>query len=78
MQAEGAEKKVYSKIVLDAEGVSSRLLRQVGLTTLKPSGLVYAVEAEVESVQDVELDAVEVYFGKVLCTWLLRLAYSKT
>ena len=34
------------------------------LKALKPSGLVYAVEAEVESVQDVELDAVEVYFGK--------------
>ncbi len=64
MQAEGAEKKVYSKVVLDAEGVSSRLLRQVGLPTFKPSGLVYAVEAEVDSVQDVELDAVEVYFGK--------------
>ena len=63
-QADGAEEKVYSKIVLDAEGVSSRLLRQAGLKALKPSGLVYAVEAEVENVQDVELDAVEVYFGK--------------
>ena len=63
-QADGAEEKVYSKIVLDAEGVSSRLLRQAGLMALKPSGLVYAVEAEVENVQDVELDAVEVYFGK--------------
>ena len=62
--ADGAEEKVYSKILLDAEGVSSRLLRQTGLPALKPSGLVYAVEAEVENVQDVELDAVEVYFGK--------------
>ena len=63
-QADGAEETVYSKIVLDAEGVSSRLLRQAGLRALKPSGLVYAVEAEVDGVQDVELDAVEVYFGK--------------
>ena len=58
------EEKVYSKITLDAEGVSSRLLRQAGLGALKPEGLVYAVEAEVENVQDVEDDAVEVYFGK--------------
>jgi digeranylgeranylglycerophospholipid reductase len=61
---DGVEKQVNSKIVLDAEGVSSRLLRQTGLKALKPSGLVYAVEAEVDRVQDVELDAVEVYFGK--------------
>jgi digeranylgeranylglycerophospholipid reductase len=58
------QEKVYSKIVLDAEGVSSRLLRQAGLKALKPKGLVYAVEAEVQNVQDVERHAVEVYFGK--------------
>jgi digeranylgeranylglycerophospholipid reductase len=63
-QTDGSEKKVYSKIVLDSEGVSSRLLRQAGLKTLKTGGLVYAVEAEVDTVQDVELDTVEVYFGK--------------
>jgi digeranylgeranylglycerophospholipid reductase len=50
--------------VLDAEGVSSRLLRQAGLTAFKPSGVVYAAEAEVAGVQDVEHNAVEVYFGK--------------
>jgi geranylgeranyl reductase family protein len=60
----GKEEKVDSKITLDAEGVSSRLLRQAGLAMLKPEGLVYAVEAEVENVQDVERDAVEVYLGK--------------
>jgi digeranylgeranylglycerophospholipid reductase len=63
-QSDGSEEKVYSKIVLNAEGVSSRLLRQAGLKALKTCGLVYAVEAEVDTVQDVELDAVEVYFGK--------------
>ena len=61
---DGTEEQVHSKIVLDAEGISSRLLRQTGLTALKPKGLVYAVEAEVDKVQDVERDAVEVYFGK--------------
>jgi digeranylgeranylglycerophospholipid reductase len=60
----GKEEKVYSKITLDAEGVSSRLLRQAGLAALKPKGLVYAVEAEVENAQNIERNAVEVYFGK--------------
>jgi digeranylgeranylglycerophospholipid reductase len=55
---------VPAKIVLDAEGISSRLLRQTGLTTLNRSTLVYAMESEVNIVQDVESDAVEVYFGK--------------
>ncbi len=63
-QVEGAEENIYSKIVVDAEGVSSRLLRQTGLKPLKPSGLVYAVEAEVDNVEEVEDQAVEVYFGK--------------
>jgi geranylgeranyl reductase family protein len=71
----GKEEKVYSKITLDAEGAASRVLRQVGLTALKPEGLVYAVEAEVENVQNVERDAVEVYLGKAyapgLYGWLI-------
>ena len=49
---------------MDSEGISSRLLKQAGLTALKPKGLVYAVEAEVENVKDIEANAVEVYFGK--------------
>ncbi len=64
VQTDGGDQKVYSKIVVDAEGVSSRLLRQAGLSALKPRGLVYAVEAEMENVQNVEPNAVEVYFGK--------------
>ncbi len=63
-QDHGAIVQVNSKIVVDAEGISSRLLRQTGLTPLKPNGIVYAVEAEMENVQNVDLDAVEVYFGK--------------
>ena len=63
-QRDGTEEQVNSKIVLDAEGISSRLLRQTGLPALKAKSLVYAVEAEVENVKNVEHDAVEVYFGK--------------
>ncbi len=64
IQLAGQKKEINSKITLDAEGISSRLLRQAGLTTLKPQGLVYAVEAEVENVKEIELNSVEVYFGK--------------
>jgi digeranylgeranylglycerophospholipid reductase len=60
----GEEEQVSAKLVIDAEGISSRLLRQAGLQGLKPEGLVYAVEAEVENVKDVEEHAVEVYLGK--------------
>lgn len=55
---------VNSKVVFDAEGISSRLLRQAGLCTLDTRGLVYAVETEITGAQDLEMDAVEVYFGK--------------
>lgn len=61
---EGKTESVAAKIVVDAEGISSRLLRQTGLTGLNGERLVYAVEAEVENVKNVELDAVEVFMGK--------------
>jgi len=71
----GKQMQVASKITVDAEGVSSRLLRQAGLRALKPRGLVYAVEAEVENVRDVECDAVEVYLGRAYASgfygWLI-------
>jgi digeranylgeranylglycerophospholipid reductase len=74
-QGDKAEEKAYSKIVVDAEGISSRLLRQAGLSALKRDGLVYAVETEVENVKDVELDAVEVYVGRTFApgfyAWLI-------
>lgn len=63
-QADGLQRQIAAKITIDAEGVSSRLLRQVGLKTLNPRGLVYAAEAEVENVSGVEMDAVEVYLGR--------------
>ncbi len=68
---------VSAKIVVDAEGVSSRLLRQTGLQPFDGTKLVYTVEAEVENVKDVEEHAVEVYFGKNyangLYGWLIPL-----
>jgi digeranylgeranylglycerophospholipid reductase len=58
------EESVPAKIVVDAEGIASRLLRQTGLARLNGERLVHAVEAEVENVKDVKLDAVEVFLGK--------------
>jgi digeranylgeranylglycerophospholipid reductase len=55
---------VNSKITIDCEGVSSRLLRQAGLKPFNPKGLVYGVEAEVDSVQGTAPHAVEVYLGR--------------
>jgi digeranylgeranylglycerophospholipid reductase len=64
-----------AKIVVDAEGISSRLLRQTGLAGLNGERLVYAVEAEVENAKDLELDAVEVFLGKAYApgfyAWLM-------
>jgi len=55
---------INTPIVVDAEGISSRLLRQTGLTPLKASGLVYAIETDVDNIENIEEHAVEVYFGK--------------
>jgi digeranylgeranylglycerophospholipid reductase len=55
---------VPAKIVVDAEGVSSRLVKQLGLRTLDRCALLNAVEAEVEGVRNVDPDIVEVFLGK--------------
>ena len=54
---------VSAQIVIDAEGIRSRLVKQAGLHGFNRGGFVYAVEAEVENVSDVALDAVEVFLG---------------
>jgi digeranylgeranylglycerophospholipid reductase len=56
--------EVAARIVVDAEGISSRILRQTGLKALDGEKLVYAVEAEVENAKDFEENTVEVYLGK--------------
>jgi digeranylgeranylglycerophospholipid reductase len=74
-QGAKAEDRVPAGIVVDAEGISSRLLRQTGLSGLNGGRLVYAVEAEVEHVKDVDVDAVEVFLGKAYApgfyAWLM-------
>jgi digeranylgeranylglycerophospholipid reductase len=72
---EGKTEKHLTKIVIDAEGISSRLLKQTGLPTLDRGKLVNAVQAEVENVKDIEMDTVEVFLGRNYCpgfyAWLI-------
>ncbi|MCS7114600.1 MAG: NAD(P)/FAD-dependent oxidoreductase [Nitrososphaerota archaeon] len=60
----GKTVKVPAKVVLDAEGLPARMLKQTGLTPPKSSGIVKGFQAEVENVKDVEQEFVEVFFGK--------------
>ena len=64
VQRLGSLTRVPANLVVDAEGISSRLLRQAGLQALNPAGLVYSVETKVDGVKDLEEHAVEVYVGK--------------
>jgi digeranylgeranylglycerophospholipid reductase len=57
-------KKFSAKIVIDAEGASSKILRQAGLPTFNRLMLVNGVQAEVENVKDTEPDMVDVFLGK--------------
>jgi len=52
-----------AKIVIDAEGISSRILRQTGLQGPSKEMLVNGVEAEAENVRDTQFDTVEVFLG---------------
>jgi geranylgeranyl reductase family protein len=64
VEQKGKREAVLAKIVVDAEGISSCLLKQAGLSAFKLGELVYGVEAEVDRVQDITSDAVEVFFGE--------------
>lgn len=55
--------KMKARMVIDAEGISSRLLKETGLRGPDRHMIVNGVEAEVEGAEDVCSDSVEVYFG---------------
>jgi digeranylgeranylglycerophospholipid reductase len=67
--------KISSNIVIDAEGVASRILKDTELKPLDSKMLVKAVSAEVDDVKDVENDRVEVYLGSRVASgfyaWLI-------
>jgi len=56
--------KLTSKMVIDAEGCASTLLKQIGLQTFDKSLVVNAVNGEVDHIDNVEDDMVEVYLGQ--------------
>jgi len=58
------EKSLASSVVINAEGCSSTLLKRTGLQTLDGSMVVNAIQAEVDRVDEVDLDMVEVYLGR--------------
>jgi digeranylgeranylglycerophospholipid reductase len=58
------EEKLKANIVIDAEGCSSKLLKQAGLKGLKSGMITRGIQAEVDSFESLEEDMVEVYFGR--------------
>jgi digeranylgeranylglycerophospholipid reductase len=67
--------KISSKIVIDAEGIASRILKDTELRPLNSKMLVKAVSADVDDIKDVENDRVEVYLGNRVASgfyaWLI-------
>ena len=64
IDSRGFKETLSSKIVINAEGVSSVILKKAGLQSLNRSMVVSAVHAEMDKVDDVEDDLVEVYLGE--------------
>ncbi len=64
VERHGTTESMFAKVVVDAEGISSNLLRGAGLPILNAKKLVYAVEAEVDNIKNADPDAVEVFIGK--------------
>jgi len=59
----GKNETLASNIVIDAEGVSSNLLKKAIFQTLDHSAVVNAVDAEIDKINDIETDTVEIYLG---------------
>ncbi|WNZ29916.1 MAG: NAD(P)/FAD-dependent oxidoreductase [Candidatus Bathyarchaeota archaeon] len=55
--------KIKSNMIIDAEGCSSSVLKQSGLFGLSSSTVVRGIQAEVDSVENVDTDMVELYLG---------------
>jgi geranylgeranyl reductase family protein len=60
----GSEAFFRSKIIIDSEGISSRIIKQTSLLPLNPMKLVYAVSAQVKNVKKLKSDCVHVFFGE--------------
>jgi len=63
-KSNGKKETLASNIAIDAEGISSNLLKKAGHPTLNRHAVVNAAQAEVDKIENVESDAVEVYVGQ--------------
>ncbi len=53
-----------AKIVIDAEGVSSTILKRAGIPTSNPNLMVKGVQAIADKIENIPEDTVEVYLGR--------------
>lgn len=60
----GTKQTALSRIVIDAEGCSSTLVKKADLQALDRSMVVNAIQAEADKISDAEIDMVEVYLGR--------------
>jgi digeranylgeranylglycerophospholipid reductase len=60
---QGKTERIIPNVIIDAEGVSSTLLKNAGLKPLNAKMVVKTASAEVNRADNVENDCVEVYFG---------------
>ena len=58
------DETIASRLVIDAEGCSSILLKRAGLETLDKHMVVNAIQAEVNRVDEIDSDTVEIYLGR--------------
>lgn len=75
VQQDGKTFEVSAKIVLDAEGIPSRMLKQLGLHLPRKDMIVHGFQSEVENVKDIEPNFVEVFLGSAYApgfyAWLI-------
>ena len=71
----GTTERISSNIVVDAEGIVSKILKNAELKPFNSEMLVKAIAGEVENVKDVEKDCIEVYLGNRIASgfyaWLI-------
>jgi len=64
IDVQGEMEKITPSLIIDAEGISSIILKNEGLKPFNDMMVVKAVSAELDGICDVENDSVEVYFGR--------------
>jgi len=63
IDVQGETREIMPNLIIDAEGISSILLKNEGLKPFDDKMVVKAVSAELDQIQDIENDSIEVYFS---------------